>query len=195
MNLSKSHKQNPTSPPGHEDLLLRVGTRRDRDAFVELFNYFAPRIKSYMLKHGAGETAAEEIAQNTMITVWEKAQSYDPKKAAASTWIFTIARNKRIDALRRDRLVEFNSDSPALMESAAEQAEDYADRQTVENLSEAIEELPEEQARLVRMAFFEDKSHQTIAKETKLPLGTVKSRLRLALGKLRNILNAGNARP
>lgn len=187
MTLHTSHK--PQSVPArHETLLLHVGAQKDRDAFVELFHYFAPRIKSYLLKHGADETTAEEIAQNTMISVWEKASSYDPKKAAASTWIFTIARNKRIDALRKDRFIDVNSDSLSLANASYENVEEYADNKTIDNLSSALGTLPPEQAQLVRMAFFEDKSHQSIARETHLPLGTVKSRLRLALEKLRHLL-------
>ncbi len=172
----------------HSALLHRVGTKKDREAFVTLFNYFAPRVKSYLLKHGASETAAEEVVQNTFVTVWEKAAGYDPKKSAASTWIFTIARNKRIDALRRERFIEVNSDSPELENKAAETAEEYAGPETVEQLNAAIDRLPEDQAKLIRLAFFEDKSHQDIADETKLPLGTVKSRLRLGMEKLKTAL-------
>jgi RNA polymerase sigma-70 factor (ECF subfamily) len=172
-----------------EELLRAVGARQDRAAFVKLFAHYAPRVKSYLLKHGADDAAAEEIVQNTFVTVWEKARSFDPKKAAASTWIFTIARNKRIDALRREKFVEVNSDAPALAQ--AEQPADaaYADEDAVGRLAQALDDLPEEQARLLRMAFFEDKSHGAIAKETKIPLGTVKSRLRLGLEKLRHALS------
>jgi len=172
----------------HEALLLAVGQQRDRKAFAALFAYFGPRIKSYLMKHGASETAAEEILQNTFVTVWEKAAGYDPKKAAASTWLFTIARNKRIDALRREKYIAYDSDAPAVTQAAASRPapdEDYADPRSVEKLSAALKDLPPEQSALLHMAYFEDKSHQAIADETKIPLGTVKSRLRLALEKLR----------
>ncbi|MDP2206069.1 MAG: sigma-70 family RNA polymerase sigma factor [Alphaproteobacteria bacterium] len=173
-------------PPRHEDLLVQVGTRRDRAAFRTLFEYYAPRLKAYLIKNGAAESAAEEIVQNTFVTVWEKAAQYDPKKSAASTWIFTIARNRRIDALRREKYVEIDSDNPALHLAASDAPDDaYADAATVEKLHAAIETLPADQAALLRMAFFEDKTHQAIADETRIPLGTVKSRLRLALEKLR----------
>jgi RNA polymerase sigma-70 factor (ECF subfamily) len=191
--MSENVHHKPDRPPAFDGsaLLARVGRSRDRDAFVELFNYYAPRVKSYLLRHGADDSAAEEIVQSTFITVWEKAKAYDPKKAAASTWIFTIARNKRIDALRKDRLVTFDSDSPVM--AAAVAAEDnisgaYTDGLDAAGLDAAIDALPEDQAKILRMAFFEDKSHSAIAKETRLPLGTVKSRLRLALGKLRAAL-------
>jgi RNA polymerase sigma factor (sigma-70 family) len=177
-----------TRPFDAEDLLVRVGTAGDRAAFVQLFNYYAPRVKSYLLKHGADDSAAEEIVQNTFVTVWEKAKTFNPAKAAASTWIFTIARNKRIDTLRREKFIEVNSDSHALENAVAETAENYEGSATVEGLNAAIDDLPPEQAKLLRMAFFEDKSHSAIAKETRLPLGTVKSRLRIAMDKLRTAL-------
>jgi RNA polymerase sigma-70 factor (ECF subfamily) len=178
----------------HEQLLLRVATTQDRAAFVELFKYYGPRIKSYLLKNGADSATAEEIVQNTFITVWEKAAGFNPKKAGPSTWIFTIARNKRIDILRRQKFVaDIDDDSPVLANLAAETTEEYADSQTVEKLHSAIEDLPPEQADLLRLAFFEDKSHQDISDMTALPLGTVKSRLRLAMGKLRQALGKAEA--
>jgi len=186
----------PTSPeirgrdesPSHEDLLRAVGQRQDRKAFAALFAYFGPRIKSYLMKHGASEAAAEEILQNTFVTVWEKAAGYNPQKAAASTWLFTIARNKRIDALRREKYISYDSDAPAVTQAPASKPapdEDYVDIKAAEKLSAALKDLPPEQSELLQMAYFEDKSHQAIADETNIPLGTVKSRLRLALEKLR----------
>lgn len=192
MTLLRSHSEAPL-PPGHEDLLVKVGASKDRAAFVTLFEYYAPRVKSYLLKHGASDTAAEEVVQNTFVTLWEKAAGYDPKKAAASTWIFTIARNKRIDALRRDKFIEVNTDDPAIQNASYSVEETYADPETVQKLNSAIERLPEDQAQLLRMAFFEDKSHQAISDETHLPLGTVKSRLRLAMEKLKKQLKGSGS--
>ena len=195
MVLPKSPKPEAEAPR-HEDLLVRVGKNQDRDAFIALFTYFAPRIKSYMLKHGANEAAAEEVIQNTFVTVWEKAGSYDPKKSAASTWIFTIARNKRIDALRREKFVEINSDDSALENATYEAEEVYADQQDLDRLNSALAGLPPDQAELLRMSFFEDKSHQKIAAEKHLPLGTVKSRLRAAMEKLRGMMTVnGEEKP
>lgn len=192
MSLKQTSKSPPPAVPEEEDyslLLQRVGDAQDRQAFEKLFNYYAPRVKSFMLKNGMAEAAAEEVVQNTFVTVWEKAASYNPQKAAASTWIFTVARNKRIDALRRDKHVEANSDSPALELAAYEPAEEaYAEAEDVEKLNAALESLPPEQAELVRMSFYDEKSHSEIAKETRIPLGTVKSRLRLAMEKLRGML-------
>lgn len=172
----------------HENLLVRVGQKKDRAAFVALFEYYAPRVKSYLLKHGASNSAAEEVVQNTFVTLWEKAAGYDPGKAAASTWIFTIARNKRIDALRREKFIEVNTDNNALQNASYVQEEAYAGKDEIRQLNTAIDSLPKNQAELLRMAFFEDKSHQTISDEMHLPLGTVKSRLRLAMEKLKKQL-------
>lgn len=188
--------QAPALGAQHAALLQRVGRDQDREAFVALFHYFAPRIKSYLLKNGADETTAEEVVQNTFVTVWEKAESFNPKKAAASTWIFTIARNKRIDALRRQKfVVPLEDEGPALDALTAQPVEDYADAATLEQLQQAMDKLPVEQSDLLRMAFFEDKSHHAISRETQLPLGTVKSRLRLAMDKLRHSLKSSTGAP
>ena len=184
--------QKAVTPVSHEDLLLAVGQKRDRAAFVELFRFYAPRIKSYLLKHGADETTAEDIAQITMVTVWEKAKKYNPAKARASTWIFTIARNRRIDMLRREKFAVSDPEEKLIQTPAPENEDNYVDKKTGVQLEKAIHDLPDEQARLLHMAFFEDKSHQKIADETKLPLGTVKSRIRLAMDKLRQALKRGN---
>jgi len=174
-------------------LIAAVGTARDRAAFAELFGHFAPRIKAYLIRCGAEPAQAEELAQEAMIMVWRRAGTFDAAKATASTWVFTIARNKRIDALRRERRPQVDPDDPAPAPAlvpagpaAADQAVEAA--QQAARLSQAIAALPEEQAALIRMAYFEDKAHGQIAAETALPLGTVKSRLRLALARLRRVL-------
>jgi RNA polymerase sigma-70 factor (ECF subfamily) len=121
-----------------------------------------------------------------MLTVWRRAEQFDRSKAAASTWLFTIARNRRIDTLRRARRPEIDPEDPVLVR----EPDDPADRvvevaQRRKSLHAAVAQLPEEQTKLLRLAYFEDKSHSVIADELSLPLGTVKSRLRLAMGKLR----------
>lgn len=189
MNLQTEHKKN-TQNVNYNDLLVRIAKKRDQKAFIEIFHFFAPRLKSYLLKRGQDETSAEEIVQNTMLTIWEKAHKYSPEKAAASTWIFTIARNKLIDAARKRKRTYVDSDSLAILNATEEIKENYADEKIIQKLSTALNDLPEEQARLVHMAFFDDKTHAVIAKETHIPLGTVKSRIRGALNKLRHILGA-----
>jgi RNA polymerase sigma-70 factor (ECF subfamily) len=173
----------------HVALIEAIAQRRDRAAFAALFAYFAPRVKAWMMRAGSDATAAEELAQETMLTVWQKARLFDPAKAGASTWIFTIARNQRIDALRRER---HPSD---LMADPSEQPDDpvQADRvlataQQESRIRSALSLLPAEQAEVIRKAFFEDKVHAQIEQELGIPLGTVKSRLRLAMVRLRAAL-------
>lgn len=178
-------------PPDYDDLLGRVGRNKDKEAFIALFNHFAPRIKSFLMRGGMAEDAAEELAQETMLTMWQKAEKFDSSKAAASTWIFTIARNKKIDRLRKKGVITLDLDD--LMLADAEPAVDQADLDWTHGdahnrLARAMRDLPEEQAALVRKAFYEDMSHSEIAAATNLPLGTVKSRLRLGLARLRQVL-------
>jgi RNA polymerase sigma-70 factor (ECF subfamily) len=169
-------------------LVVRVAGK-DRAAFSLLFQRFAPRVKSYMLKLGATPAAAEELAQDTLLAVWRKAESYDPARAGAAAWIFTIARNLRIDAVRRDRIFRVLDGEPpeeASDEPGPDQAVDLAAR--AGRVREAMKVLPREQAEVLKLSFFEEKPHGEIARDLELPLGTVKSRLRLAMGRLKAIL-------
>lgn len=177
----------PVSNKEHTALLLAVGQQRDKAAFSGLFAYYAPRIKSFLMKGGAAPDLADELAQETMVTVWQKATSFDPAKASASTWIFTIARNKRIDGLRKKIRPETDIDDPAfeVADDTPLVSDELSNRQESETVSSALKTLPREQADLLYKSFFEDKTHADIAKETNIPLGTVKSRIRLALEKLR----------
>ena len=172
-----------------DDLLLAVGRARDRAAFAALFGHFAPRLKAYLRRLGSDAAAAEELAQEVMLLVWRRAETFDPAQASASTWVFTIARNRRIDALRREQRPEIDPDDPALVPDPVEPADRALETaQATGRLRAALKELPPEQAELLRMAYFEDKPHSAIAAERGLPLGTVKSRLRLALERLRKVL-------
>jgi len=161
----------------------------DRSAFVALFKYYAPRVKTYMRRLGASPDLAEELAQEVMLTVWHKAGSYDPAKAAVNTWIFTLARNLRIDALRRARRAELLVRDPAIApEPVATPDVGIDDAETEVRMHVALNELPREQAMVIGLAFYEGKSHGQIADELAIPLGTVKSRLRLAYHRIRNAL-------
>jgi RNA polymerase sigma-70 factor (ECF subfamily) len=179
-------------PVTFEDLLVAVGKSRDRDAFVRLFEHFAPRVKSFLLKAGMTPAQADDLAQETMLTVWRKAPQFNPLLAGASTWIFTVARNRRIDFLRKQGRPEPDPNDP-LMSRNSEPAPDAAVSRDEESkaIFNALAKLPTEQADLVRKAFYEDKTHSDIASETGLPLGTVKSRLRLAMERLRQHLGEG----
>lgn len=181
---------NPLSSVTFDDLLIAVGQTQNRDAFVRLFEYFAPRIKSFLIKSGMSPEEADELAQETMLTVWNKASSYEAGRAAASTWIYTIARNKRIDRLRKRAHNEAQIHEAVQIPAAlSEQPDAELERtQTEDIISRALKDLPPEQATLIEKSFFEHKTHQEIAEETKLPLGTVKSRIRLALQRLQHNL-------
>jgi len=172
----------------NEALLERVAQLRDRRAFGQLFDYFGPRLKAFLMRQGSDSSAAEELMQEAMLTVWRRAETYDRQQASAATWIFTIARNKRIDMLRRERRPEFDPEDPALMPEVEGVEARITASQEASILRQAIQRLPPEQAKLVRMAYFDDKVHTTIAAETGVPLGTVKSRLRLAMKRLRSEL-------
>jgi RNA polymerase sigma-70 factor (ECF subfamily) len=166
-----------------------IAASRDRESYARLFLRFAPRVKSYLLKLGAPPEQAEELAQETLLTVWRKAAYFDPGRAAASTWIFTIARNLRIDAGRRERRPEDLENEPELMPAPPPAVEDVcsaAEREA--RVRRAIAALSDEQAQVVRLSFFLDKAHSEISEDLGLPLGTVKSRLRLALARLRSQL-------
>lgn len=173
----------------HAALIEVIARQRDRTAFAELFAWFAPRVKAWMMRAGCNPTAAEELAQETMLAVWQKARLFDPTRAGASTWIFTIARNLRIDAVRRERHPGDLLADPAEQPDAPMQADRVlALSQQETRIRSALRLLPPEQADVIRKAFFEDKVHAEIEKELGIPLGTVKSRLRLAINRLRAML-------
>lgn len=176
--------------PSLEDLLVAVGRDQDRLAFGALFGHFAPRLKTYLRRLGCDSGAAEEIVQEVMLLVWRRAETYDPVQASASTWMFTIARNKRVDSLRREQRPEIDPNDPSLIPDPVEAADHRVEvRESNARLRAALKELPPEQAELLRMAYFEDKPHSLISAEHGIPLGTVKSRLRLAMDRLRRALH------
>ncbi len=168
---------------------LAKGAADDLLAFVQLFDHFAPRLKAFMLRGGADAETAEEIAQEAMIVVWNKAAQFDRTRAALSTWIFTIARNQRIDAFRREKRPTFDPSDPAFVPDDVPPADvEFEGKQEADRLRRAMETLPPEQLELLKMSFYREASHSTIAAELGLPMGTVKSRIRLAFAKLRAAL-------
>ncbi|MEL6118356.1 MAG: sigma-70 family RNA polymerase sigma factor [Pseudomonadota bacterium] len=167
--------------------ICRIRDAQDREAFAELFHHFAPRVKAFLMRSGADVTMAEECAQEVLATVWQKAHLYDPSRASAATWIFTIARNRKIDAIRKMRRPE-PEDLPWGPEQEPDQADTLALQQETRALEEAMASLPDKQRELIEKAYFGDLSHSEIAAETGLPLGTIKSRIRLALDRLRHKL-------
>ncbi len=194
----------PTAPPAGAALsgcVLAVARRSDHAAFAVLFSHFAPRLKTYFLRSGMTEAAAEELAQETMILVWRKAGLFDPGKAAASTWIFAIGRNLRVDALRREPHAAAPPDGTAdeaphtaERRDTAPTAEDLAaSAQREDRLRQALRGLPREQVEVLRLSYFGHRSHAEIGRALGVPLGTVKGRLRQALTRLRAAL--GGERP
>lgn len=179
----------PADPDRLNELLLRVASAGDREAFNALFAFFAPRIKGYLMRIGAPADLAEDLAQEAMLKVWRKARLFDPAKASASTWIFTIARNLRIDAARRAAKPALDAEDPAFNPEEEPRADvmiERADRD--EKIRAAFQSLPPAQYEVVRLHFIEDAPHSEIAERLNLPLGTVKSRLRLAFEKIRKEL-------
>lgn len=173
--------------PDWADCVARVAQQRCRDSFLKLFDYYAPRLNSYLRQQGASDHMAEELAQEAMLSLWRKASLYKPEKAQVSTWLFRIARNLMIDQLRRERGIAYEdidgAEEPVMEDEAPEATEAQA-------LRRQLATLPEEQLSLVYKNFFEGKSHAEIAEETGQPLGSVKSRLRAALKRLRGQLDA-----
>ena len=171
-------------------LIEDIAAHKSKAAFKKLFEYFAPRLKGYLMRLGSSEAQAEELVQDVMLTVWRKAALFDRRKAAASTWLFTIARNRRIDILRREKYPELDPEDPALVPDEEVQPDDaviMAERKA--EVQSALATLPEEQVELVKLAFYKGWSHSEIAKETGLPLGTVKSRLRLSFTRLKEAID------
>jgi RNA polymerase sigma-70 factor (ECF subfamily) len=168
------------------ELLLRVA-KGDRRAFADLFQCAAPLVKGYLLRLGCTTAAAEELAQEVMLTVWRKADRFDPAKAGAMTWLFVIARNRRIDSLRRERAIVIYGDNPPDVadDTIADAADQTHGAQCDDRIRAAMAELSSDQREVVQRSFFAEEPHAAIAAALNLPLGTVKSRLRLAMKKLR----------
>ena len=177
------------APRTMADLLQRVAANGDVEAFRALFQSYAPRVKSYMMRQGADPRTAEELAQETLLTVWRKAALYSDDKGSATTWIFTIARNLRIDRLRKEvawqPLPENNDEEPSPEPTPDEE---LSERERSEKVRSVLAELPADQSEVVTLAYVEGLSHSEIAQRLGLPLGTVKSRMRLAYQKIRDAL-------
>ena len=175
------------SEPDWVALMALVRDDQNREAFAELFRHFAPRVKAFLIKSGTDAALAEECAQDVMATLWRKAHLFDPTRASVATWIYTIARNRRIDVLRKQRRPE-PEELPWGPQAEPDQEDTLTLQQESEKLRAALKELPDAQKQLIERAYFGDLSHSEIAAETGLPLGTIKSRIRLALDRLRHAM-------
>ncbi|MBE89216.1 MAG: RNA polymerase subunit sigma [Rhodospirillaceae bacterium] len=171
------------------DLLQLVAEKRDKAAFARLFDHFAPRVKGFLRRNGTPEAQLDDLVQEVMIKVWRYSDRFDPKKGKTTTWIFTITRNVRIDLLRKENRPEPDANDPMLVPTPVMRSDDAVYlNQSAMRIADALDELPKEQAVILRLSFFEGKSHGEIAEHIGLPLGTVKSRIRLAFDRLRNSL-------
>jgi len=188
-------------PTGDEliELARAVALTGDRSAFAVLFKHFAPRVKAYLMRNGAVAELAEELAQEAMVSVWRKAASFDPERAQLSTWIFTIARNLWVDQLRRrhdkpaagvaETAIDDDTDSPEqVAHDAAAPDEQLGTARREAAVRQALRQLAPEQLQILWLSFYDEQSHARIALELKVPLGTVKSRIRLAVSHLRRLL-------
>jgi RNA polymerase sigma-70 factor (ECF subfamily) len=174
------------------NLIARIAQHRDRQAFGQLFDHFAPRLKSFMIRKNASSELAEDLVQEAMIAVWTKAGLYEPTKGSVTTWVFTIARNLRIDRIRRDVHMPTTELGDYDEPSEAPEGEELLGRKQEDGLvARALQSIPEEQRQILILSFVEDMPQSEIASKLSIPLGTVKSRMRLAYGHLRRILETG----
>ena len=181
-----SNSLSPDARDRFADLMEAVALHKDKAAYGEIFAFYGPRVKAYLMRLGADNALAEELAQDVMVTVWRKAELYDRSQASVSTWLFRIARNRRIDAIRRSAKPDLDPNDPLLQPSAPDAPDSgISGAQRDRLVRDAMIGLPDDQRELLKQAFYEGLSHREIAQRTGTPLGTVKSRLRLAFLKLR----------
>lgn len=199
--LSLVSRNDPDAAPAPEDLaawVQAIALRADREAFARLFAHLAPRVKAFLLRGGADETQAEDLAQETLLVVWRKAALFDARQAGVSTWVFTIARNLRVDRFRRQGQAAVGLDD-ALLDDLPDEAPPpderlHAARQEA-RVRDALRLLPAEQAQVLQLSYFDDQPHASIASALGIPLGTVKSRMRLAVAHLRRALGGDRSEP
>ncbi|WP_238114086.1 sigma-70 family RNA polymerase sigma factor [Yoonia sp. I 8.24] len=167
--------------------MIAVRNDRDRDAFAQLFDHFAPRLKGFIMRSGTGSGQAEEIVQEVMLTVWRKADQFDPERAQVSAWIYQITRNRQIDVIRKENkpLPEELGEDPSAEPDASQI---LAVEQEAGQLKNALGRLKPDQREMIEKAYLGELTHQEISTQTGLPLGTIKSRIRLGLEKLRHEL-------
>ena len=167
------------------ELVKRIAKDRDEIAFSELFDYIAPKINAYYIKNNLDFAQAEELTQEVLSTIWSKAYLFNPQKSKFVTWSFTIARNKKIDFYRKNKKNITNEQDIRDFMYENNKANDYEIEHTIDKISQ---ELDENQQKLIKMSFFEQKSHKKIAEELEIPIGTVKSRIRSTLSKMQKFL-------
>ena len=168
------------------DLVKKISEERDEEAFSQIFDFIAPKINSYFIKNNLNFEQSEELTQDVLSTIWSKANLFNPEKSKFITWSFTIARNKKIDFYRKTKKNDVNEDDIRSFLYPNDDGNDYEIESTINKIKE---ELDQNQQKLIKMSFFEQKSHKNIAEELEIPLGTVKSRIRTTLNKMQKLLS------
>lgn len=188
---SSTDVQAPGRDPRLDDWMVAVARHQDRAAFASLFGHFAPRLQGWLWRTGSSSLEAEEIAQDAFVIVWRKAAQFDPGRASVGSWLFTIARNLRIDRRRaiHDTWTSLDdADALAVADAGAGQGEALDRRRHDERVRAALASLTNDERTLIQLSYYEDMSHARIAEQLKIPLGTVKTRLRRAAACLRDRL-------
>ena len=171
-----------------ENLMVKITNDRDEMAFSKLFDFLAPKINAYYLQNGLLSDNAEELTQEVMSTIWAKSYQYNSTKSAVSTWVYTIARNKKVDFLRKNSKINFNEDDIREFLYESKEVNEINEKEIKDQVNRINNELDVNQRRIIKMNFFESKSHKKIAEELEIPLGTVKSRIRHILTKMQRLL-------
>tara|TARA_B100001559_G_C16005166_1_gene396324 strand:+ start:17 stop:550 length:534 start_codon:yes stop_codon:yes gene_type:complete len=169
-------------------LMYKITKDRDELAFSNLFDFLAPKINAYYIQNGLVNDTAEELTQEVMSTIWTKADQYNESKSAVSTWIYTIARNKKVDFYRKNSSIKYNEDDIREFLYEDNRADTLKENELKDQVSRINQELDTNQRKIIKMNFFENKSHKKIAEELEIPLGTVKSRIRHILTKMQKFL-------
>ena len=169
-------------------LMSKISEDRDEIAFSKLFDFLAPKIHSYYLQNGLDTENSEELTQEVMSTIWIKSDLYDSTKAAISTWAYTIARNKKVDFFRKNSKKNYNEEDIREFLYEDNSTHNISESEIRQQVNKINQELDQNQQKIIKMNFFENKSHKKIAEELEIPLGTVKSRIRHILIKLQNLL-------
>ena len=170
------------------NLMVKIKEDRDEMAFSNLFDFLAPKINTYFLQNGLAAESAEELTQEVMSTIWSKSDKYDPSKSAVSTWVYTIARNKKIDFLRKNSKTKINEEDIRDFLYNDSESDKLKRDEIIDQVNRINQELTADQRKIIKMNFFESKSHKKIAQELEIPLGTVKSKIRHILTKLQSII-------
>ena len=170
------------------NLMTEISINRDEIAFSNLFDFIAPKINAYYLQNGLLRETAEELTQEVMSAIWSKSHLYNSDKSAVSTWIFSIARNKKVDFLRKNTKINYNEEDIREFLYQDNSLEDVREKDIGEQIRKINGELDVDQQKIIKMNFFENKSHKKIAEELEIPLGTVKSRIRHILTKMQRLL-------